>query len=155
MSSGLTIFSLTNQKNIYIFIVKREYILQIFHVIVVNILEYFPRDTLNCMDVLYCPKPMAEGNIIHPCNSRYRRKMFLYVDHSRIEYLLYYILNSKIINQNKKNKIIGVSWHTKWDKQQVISSSLTVLIININSTCAVIKIKYRMRTFFTFVVCLQ
>ena len=28
-----------------------------------------------------------------------------------------------------------------------MSSSLTVLIININSTCAVVKIKYRLRTF--------
>jgi len=52
----------------------------------------FSRATLNCMDVLYCLTPTAEGNIRHPCNSRYRGKMFLYIDHSHIEYLLYYIL---------------------------------------------------------------
>jgi hypothetical protein len=28
----------------------------------------------------------------NPCNSRYRGKMFLYIDHSHIEYLQYYIL---------------------------------------------------------------
>jgi hypothetical protein len=62
----------------------------------------------------------------------------------RIFAILYF--NSKIINQNKKNVLINVSWHTKWDKQQEMSSYLTVLIIIINSTCAVIKIKYRLLT---------
>jgi hypothetical protein len=52
----------------------------------------FSRGTLNCMDVLYCPTPTVEGNKTHPCNSRYRGKMFLYIDPSHIEYLLYYIL---------------------------------------------------------------
>ena len=65
----------------------------------------FSRDTLNCMDVLYCPTSTVEGNITHPCNSRYRGKMFLYIDHSHIEYLLYYILIVKIINQNSKKFI--------------------------------------------------
>jgi len=32
------------------------------------------------------------SNITHPCNSRYQGKMFLYIDHSHIEYLLDYIL---------------------------------------------------------------
>ena len=59
----------------------------------------FSRDTLNGMDVLYCLTPMAEGNITHPCHSRYRGKMFLYIDKShRIFAILYF--NSKIINQN-------------------------------------------------------
>jgi hypothetical protein len=52
----------------------------------------FSRGTLNCMDVLYCLTPTAECSITHPCNSRYRGKMFLYIDHSHIKYLLYYIL---------------------------------------------------------------
>ena len=58
----------------------------------VNKYIIFSRGTLNCMDVLYCPTPTAEGNITHPCNSRYRGKMFLFIDHNHIEYLLYYIL---------------------------------------------------------------
>ena len=62
------------------------------------------RGILNCMDVLYCLTPTAEGNITHPCNSRYRGKMFLYIDQShRIFVILYF--NSKIINQNKKECI--------------------------------------------------
>ena len=52
----------------------------------------FSRGTLNYMDVLYCATPTAEGNITHQCNSRYRGKMFWYIDHSHIKYLLYYIL---------------------------------------------------------------
>ena len=52
----------------------------------------FSRGTLNCMDVLHFTAPTAEGNITHPCNSKYRGKMFFYIDHSHIEYLLYYIL---------------------------------------------------------------
>ena len=98
--------------------------------------------TLNCMDALYFPTPTAEGNLIHPCNSRYRGKMFLCIDHQshRIFVILYF--NSKISNQNwKKYILISVSWYTKWDKQQEISSNLTALIIKINSTYAV-KIKY-------------
>jgi len=31
----------------------------------------FSLGTLNCMDVLYYPPPLASGNITHPCNSRY------------------------------------------------------------------------------------
>jgi hypothetical protein len=58
----------------------------------VNKYIIFSRGTLNCMDVLYCPTPTAGGNITHPCNSRYRGKMFLFIDHNHIEYLLYYIL---------------------------------------------------------------
>jgi hypothetical protein len=58
----------------------------------VNKYIIFSLGTLNCMDVLYCPTSTAEGNITHPCNSRYRGKMFLYIDHGHIEYLLYYIL---------------------------------------------------------------
>ena len=91
------------------------------------------------MDVLYSLTPTGEGNITYPCNSRYRGKMFLYIDHSHIEYLLYYILILKYLIKTKKI-LISVSWHTKWDKQQEILSNLTVLIIHINSTCAVIKI---------------
>ena len=46
-----------------------------------------------------------------------------------------------IIIRRNGAKTISVSWHTKWHKQQEISSNLTVLIININnSTCAIIKI---------------
>ena len=52
----------------------------------------FSRGTNNCMDVLYCPTPTAEGNITHPCNSMSRGKMFLYIDHNHMEYLLYYNL---------------------------------------------------------------
>ena len=52
----------------------------------------FSLSTLHSMDVLYFSTPTAEGNITHPCNSRYRGKMFLFIDHSHIEYLLYYIL---------------------------------------------------------------
>jgi hypothetical protein len=53
----------------------------------------FSRGTLNCMDVLYCPTPTAEGNITHPCNSiKVPRENFLVINHSHIEYLLYYIL---------------------------------------------------------------
>jgi hypothetical protein len=50
----------------------------------------FSQGTLNCMDVVYCPTPTVEGNITHPWNSRYRENIFLYIDHSHIEYLLYY-----------------------------------------------------------------
>ena len=52
----------------------------------------FSLSTLHSMDVLYFSTPTAEGNITYPCNSRYRGKMFLFIDHSHIEYLLYYIL---------------------------------------------------------------
>ena len=43
--------------------------------------------TLNCMDMLYCTPPLASGNIMHPCNSRYLWKIFLYIDHNHMEYL--------------------------------------------------------------------
>jgi hypothetical protein len=36
----------------------------------------FSLGTLNCMDVLYYPSPLASGNITHPCNSRYCGKIF-------------------------------------------------------------------------------
>ena len=39
------------------------------------------------MDVLYYPPPLASGNLTHPCNSRYRGKILLYIDHIHIEYL--------------------------------------------------------------------
>ena len=58
----------------------------------VNKYIIFSRGTLNCMDVLYCPTPTADSNVTHPCNSRYQGNFFLYIDHSHIEYLLYYIL---------------------------------------------------------------
>jgi hypothetical protein len=99
-------------------------IIQIFHVIVVNIQEYFPEVSW----------------IAWVCYIARRQRSH------RIFVILYF--NSKIINQNYiciRTKLISVSWHTKWDKQQEISSNLTVLIININST--VIKIKYRLWTF--------
>jgi hypothetical protein len=39
----------------------------------------------------------------NPCNSRYRGKMFLYIDHSHIEYLQYYILIVKWLIKTEKN----------------------------------------------------
>ena len=48
--------------------------------------------TLNCMDVLYYPPALASGNITHPCNSRYHGKIFLYIDHTHMEYLYIIIL---------------------------------------------------------------
>ena len=47
----------------------------------------FSLGTLNCMDVLYYPPPLASGNITHPCNSRYLGIIFLYTDHNHMEYL--------------------------------------------------------------------
>ena len=47
----------------------------------------FSLGTLNCMDVLYYPPPLASGNITHSCNSRYFGKIFLYIDHNHMEYL--------------------------------------------------------------------
>jgi hypothetical protein len=55
----------------------------------------FSRGTLNCLDVLYYST--AEANITHPCNWRYIGKMFLYIDHSHIEYLLYF--NSRYLGK--------------------------------------------------------
>ena len=53
----------------------------------------FSLGTLNSMDVLYYPPPLASGNIPHPCNSRYLGKIFLYIDHNHMEYLyiIYFI----------------------------------------------------------------
>ena len=59
-------------------------------------LKTFSLGTLNCMDVLYYPPPLAWGNITHPCNSRYLGKIFLYIDHNHMEYL-YIIIYLQII----------------------------------------------------------
>jgi hypothetical protein len=51
-----------------------------------------------CMDVLYCPPPLASGNITHPCNSRYLGKTFLYIDHHHMECLHNIVQHSGIIS---------------------------------------------------------
>jgi hypothetical protein len=70
------------------------------------------------MDVLYYPPPLASGNITHLCNSRYL-----------------------VIKNLKKNPLIIVSWHTKWDKQQEISSNLTLyFLVGVASEARIDKI---------------
>ena len=62
------------------------------------------------MDVLYCPMPTMNCMDVLYCLC-----------------LVYYIL---IVQELITTVLICASWHTKWEKQQEISSYLTVLIIN-------------------------
>jgi hypothetical protein len=66
-------------------------------VIVVNIQEYFPKVP--------------------------RENVFVYWPQSHGIFVILFF-NNKIINQNSKKLLISVSGHTKWDKQQEMSSSL-------------------------------
>ena len=61
--------------------------IQIFRVIVVNIQEYFPS-----VPWIACMCYIARR---HAIQGAVRGKMFLYIDHSHIEYLLYYISTIK------------------------------------------------------------
>jgi hypothetical protein len=54
------------------------------------------KKTTNCMDVLYCPPPLASGNTTHPCNSGYLGKIFLYIDHKHMECLYNIVEHSGI-----------------------------------------------------------
>ena len=54
--------------------------------------------TTICMDVLYCPPPLASGNITHPCISRYLGKILLYIDHHHMESLHTIVQHSGIIS---------------------------------------------------------
>ena len=56
------------------------------------------KKTTICMSVLYCPPPLASGNITHRCNSRYLGKIFLYIDHHHMECLHYIVQHSVIIS---------------------------------------------------------
>ena len=67
----------------------------------------FSHDTLNCMDVLYCPPPFASGNITHPCNSMYLGKIFLYIDLNHMEYLYIILITIvRLTSINVKKKIL-------------------------------------------------